>query len=498
MISATIGQCAAKPPSEAQCRPSTRGPIKAIHASKGGLQQACAPAGVSRVPQTRCRWAWWRATAAPADLPDLDALLGDLSVPEIDADLASLQTEQGAVFDDDGVVVHYKNDSRALHALEFAAAVADRSHWGRLRLAGEERLTFLHGQSTADVKDLQPGSGCDTVFVTAQARTIDLATVYAQGSGALVVVSPGVKEALLQRFDKYIFPADKVSVQDISSKTCMFSLVGPQADQVLQRLQAGAICDAPYGSHTLLSFQGKPVIVAVGGGLPGPGYTFIADESVAADVWRVLTAQDGVEPMGSDVWQMARVMAGRPAPGSELTEDFNPLEAGLYHAVSVQKGCYIGQETISKVHNLSAVKQQLWGLEMAAPCVVGDQVQSAAPDGGVLGRVTSYIDTPDGRHRALAYLKCKSRGAQVELEGVPVVVAGANGRVVAPPFLSRAFPEGQGEPEAAAASSEELAARKADAQRQKEEEEAAAAAARAEKLRAMQERLAAWQAQQQE
>jgi hypothetical protein len=77
-------------------------------------------------------------------------------------------------------------------------------------------------------------------------------------------------------------------------------------------------------------------------------------------------------------------------------------------------------------------------------------------------------------------------------------VAGAKGRVVAPPFLSRAFPEGQGEPEAAAASSEELAARKADAQRQKEEEEAAAAAARAEKLRAMQERLAAWQAQQQE
>lgn len=53
--------------------------------------------------------------------------------------------------------------------------------------------------------------------------------------------------------------------------------------------------------------------------------------------------------MGSEAWQMARVLAGRPAPGAELTEDFNPLEAGLYHAVSVQKGCYIGQETIAKV-----------------------------------------------------------------------------------------------------------------------------------------------------
>ena len=174
---------------------------------------------------------------------------------------------------------------------------------------------------------------------------------------------------------------------------------------------------------------GKPVIVAVGGGLPGPGYTFIADESVGADVWRALTSQvrsknshtptitsmhgsvrccrawqqlaagwvqcyrtgcpttsplsfppssrlapactctapppdhtacphlpcppsllqEGVEPLGSDAWGMARVLAGRPAPGSELTEDFNPLEAGLYHALSVSKGCYIGQETIAKV-----------------------------------------------------------------------------------------------------------------------------------------------------
>jgi folate-binding protein YgfZ len=59
--------------------------------------------------------------------------------------------------------------------------------------------------------------------------------------------------------------------------------------------------------------------------------------------------QEGVEPLGSDAWGMARVLAGRPAPGSELTEDFNPLEAGLYRAVSVSKGCYIGQETIAKV-----------------------------------------------------------------------------------------------------------------------------------------------------
>ena len=88
--------------------------------------------------------------------------------------------------------------------------------------------------------------------------------------------------------------------------------------------------------------------MAAGCGLPG-GYTFIADESVGTDLWRALTSQEGVEPLGADGWEIARVLAGRPAPGRELTPDYNPLEAGLYHAVSVNKGCYIGQETIAKV-----------------------------------------------------------------------------------------------------------------------------------------------------
>lgn len=153
------------------------------------------------------------------------------------------------------------------------------------------------------------------------------------------------------------------------------------------------------------------MIVVSGGGLPGPGYTLIADESIATDVWRALTSQvsktavlrkgwenprytsrllpapakhmapelswaptagrwpafcaalnpacllphpvaytqEGVEPFGADCWEMARVLAGRPKAGAELTEDYNPLEAGLYHACSVTKGCSIGQETINKV-----------------------------------------------------------------------------------------------------------------------------------------------------
>lgn len=77
-------------------------------------------------------------------------------------------------------------------------------------------------------------------------------------------------------------------------------------------------------------------------------------------------------------------------------------------------GCYIGQETISKLHNNNGVKQQLWGVQLSQLCAPGAVVTA---EGEKLGKVTSVTDTPDGEFYALAYIKSKSRGAQVSLEG---------------------------------------------------------------------------------
>ena len=81
-----------------------------------------------------------------------------------------------------------------------------------------------------------------------------------------------------------------------------------------------------------------------------------------ADSVGIIFGVQGATPMGEVEWEMARILQGRPAAGKELTEQHIPLEAGLYHAVSLNKGCYMGQETLAKVHKLDAVKQQLKGL----------------------------------------------------------------------------------------------------------------------------------------
>jgi len=80
--------------------------------------------------------------------------------------------------------------------------------------------------------------------------------------------------------------------------------------------------------------------------------------------------------MGEVEWEMARILQGRPAASKELTEQHIPLEAGLYHAVSLNKGCYMGQETLAKVHKLNAVKQQLQGLLLDAAVQPGTPLLS--------------------------------------------------------------------------------------------------------------------------
>ncbi|BDA41615.1 probable aminomethyltransferase [Coccomyxa sp. Obi] len=363
----------------------------------------------------------------------VSALSFDLDVPEIDWSLRSVQEDQGATFQDSGAPVSFGNDDAAAAALESGVVVVDRSHWGRLRICGDDRLKYLHGQSTADFLSLQPGTGCRTVFVNRNGRTIDLASCLVQGSGITVIVSPSRRAMIRDRLDQYIFFGDKVEVQDISDSTVLFTLAGPRSDELIKALGAGSLVGREEGCHAVFGAAGQPVVVSVARELGMPGYNIIASEGIGGDLWRSLVGQ-GAVPMGEAGWEQARVLAGRPAVDHELTDLYNPLEAGLCSAVSVTKGCYIGQETLSKLSNLDAVKQQLWGLDLSAPASVRDEVSDGSTK---IGTLTSVAEHWDGRPFALGYIRCRSKGAQVPLEGKRVIVGNADATIVRIPFATR-------------------------------------------------------------
>lgn len=347
--------------------------------------------------------------------------------------LQDLQTSSGATFisiANTQVAASFGNDEAALQAADQGVALYDRSHWGWIQVTGDDRLRFLHNQTTNAFQTLQPGQGCDTVFVTPTARTIDLVTAFALEDAVLLLTSPGCGQKLIQWMDRYIFFADKVELKDITHETAAFTLLGSASAALLKQLGVTAILEQPRHSHQVCQIGGVEVRVAVDSGLATPGYTLMTTSAAAAELWQHLV-QAGAVPLGETAWEQLRIEQGRPTPGKELTEDYNPLEAGLWHTISLSKGCYIGQETIARLHTYKGVKQQLWGVRLAEAVEPNSPVMAENEKIGIL---TSCTPTQSG-FIGLAYLRTKAIQP-----GLIVQIGESKGELLAPPFLSHVYP----------------------------------------------------------
>ncbi len=340
-------------------------------------------------------------------------------------ELKQIQASAGAIFDDQGVVLGFGSDDQALAAIDNGVAIGDRSGWGLLKITGADRLRYLHNQSTNDFEKLKPGQGCDTVFVTSTARTLDLATAYVTEDSVLVLVSPHRQSQLLAWLDRFIFPFDKVELTDISENTAIFSVLGQQSTNLLSNLTSETILLTDAADNQLVTIAGAAVRVAQGSGLATSGYTLIMDLHGAGTVWSKLIAE-GAVPFGDRLWESLRIQQGRPTPDRELTEDYNPLEAGLWQTISFEKGCYIGQETIARLNTYKGVKQKLWGIKLDR--AVEPHTPITVEDSKI-GILTSYTDTPTGSF-GLGYIRTKAGGV-----GLQVKVGEARGELTAVPFL---------------------------------------------------------------
>ena len=340
-------------------------------------------------------------------------------------ELRQVEESAGAIFDESGVVLDFDNEAQAREAIDNGVAICDRSHWGLLKITGEDRLRYLHNQSTNDFEKLQPGQGCDTVFVTSTARTLDLATAYVTEDAVLVLVSPNRREQLLTWLDRFIFPFDKVELSDISADLAIFSLIGEPSSTILSKIASEAISLEKLAEHQTANIADVPVRIARGSGLANSGYTLIVDRDRASAVWSKILEM-GAVPFGDRLWENLRIQQGRPVPDQELTEDYNPLEAGLWGTISFEKGCYIGQETIARLNTYNGVKQKLWGIKLSQPVAPNTPLTLEDSKVGVL---TSYTNTPSG-YFGLGYVRTKAGG-----EGLQVTVGEAQGELVAVPFI---------------------------------------------------------------
>ncbi|MFG6096672.1 folate-binding protein [Leptothoe sp. ISB3NOV94-8A] len=309
-------------------------------------------------------------------------------------------------------------------------AFIDRSDWGRIQITGDDRLRFLHNQTTNAFEQLAPGQGCETVLVTSTARTLDLVSAYVDNSSVLLMVSPGMADELIAWMDRYIFFADKVNLSNQTEVTFAITILGPETDQLLTKLELPQPDTAPY-SHILANWPAGNVEIQVvrETGLGIPGHTLIGakEHGPALQNWLI---EQQISCLSAQEWEVLRIRQGRPMPGKELTDKDNPLEAGLWHTVSFEKGCYIGQETIARLNTYQGVKKQLWGFKLDK-LVPADAALSL--EGAPMGKITSVVADDTGVW-GLGYLRTKAGGAGLTLE-----VEDTTAEAIDLPFLSRGY-----------------------------------------------------------
>jgi folate-binding protein YgfZ len=273
------------------------------------------------------------------------------------------------------------------------AALRDEGDHARLWLGGEDRNAFLQRTSTNDMR-LLPGQGTVTVLTSPTARIQAALTVLAMPAGLLLLAGPGQGPALFNTLRTQIFFNDKVTLEGRGGALAQFNLLGPQAAGLLGAL-AGDVADLPLFGWRTLPIAGVDVTVQRHEGLGSAGYTLLIPTPAVLAVKDALL-RGGAVALPDDAYHTLRVEAGVPASGSELTEQVNPLEAGLARFCNQHKGCYTGQEIIARQITYDKVTTHLVGLlldELAAP--QAKLMAEARPAGWISSAVHSIaLDRP--------------------------------------------------------------------------------------------------------
>ncbi len=329
-----------------------------------------------------------------------------MSVPWPDA-LASEAAQRSP----EGRPLHFGDPAAELDAALTVVAVADRSHLGRLLATGPDILDLLHRLSTADLAGLREGEGRPAVLLTPKGRIVQRIFVHHLGeAGVLIVAGPAGAARTREHLQRFTF-AEQTGLRDASAEWIQWVLVGPRSAAVLDEL--GLPRPGPGGVRR--GNLGGCQVYGLGeeGLSTEEGFSIVCpDPQAAVGVWRELrraVEACGGRAIGDQAFEAWRILRGLPEHGHELTEEHNPLEAGLWDCVSFTKGCYVGQEVVARLRTYDKVASELRGFVFPQG--------AAAPAPGTplyrgehaVGEITSAIVAPGRTHPvALGYVKRKT------------------------------------------------------------------------------------------
>lgn len=265
--------------------------------------------------------------------------------------------------------------------------VADLSARAKFRLHGADRVRYLNGQVTANVTQLVPGAVAPACITTSKGKLCGDIFITAQPNALLIDAEPELRQELAARLEKYII-ADEVALEDVTERYALFHWLGAEPPpEFRENLASAEVRPATPADHRELAALHEHAGKVNRFGMVG------------RDAWIPLGAGappmlPAAAPLSPELLELLRIEAGLPRWGRELGRDTLPPEAGLDRThIDYHKGCYIGQETISRLRSVGHVNRQLTGFLGLTehPLAPGMRIFAAgdAADARPLGQLTS-------------------------------------------------------------------------------------------------------------
>ncbi len=278
-----------------------------------------------------------------------------------------------------------------------SAGLVDRSERAKFLVRGSEAADFLQGQVSNDVEALEPGGGCYATVLSHKGKLrTDLRVL--RGDDWFWLDTEAIGHAVLEHMLRTYSLGRDVQFEDLTESRALLSLVGPAARE---RLDAAP----PDGEDSFVTGeQGVYVATLL-------GVDVICDPGTVLDV----------EPVSEEAAECARIEAGRPRLGFDMDAETMPQEAGINdRAVSFTKGCYVGQETVARLHYKGKPNRHLRGLRLSEPAARGAEIVLGDKP---VGRVGSTCVSPGLGPIALALVRREAQpGATVDVGGAPAEV----------------------------------------------------------------------------
>jgi folate-binding protein YgfZ len=294
----------------------------------------------------------------------------------------------------------------------------ERSGRGKLLVSGPEAAEYLQGQLTNDIEAIDPGEGLYAALLERKGHLQGDMRVLRPGEGPdiLLDTEPEALEAVRRHLGMYKI-GRRVEVADLTAERALLSLIGPRAVEV------SGSAPLPENACEEVTLGGARCI---GVGTP-VGIDLIIEAGERDRVREALLAAGAVE-VSPEAAEILRIEAGRPRFGAEMGTETMPAEAGIVEqAVSFTKGCYIGQETVARLHYKGKPNRRLHGLKLSGPVQPGEPVRLGEKE---VGRLGSAAVSPALGPIGLAILRREAEPGST----VAVGEDGVTAEVVALPF----------------------------------------------------------------